>query len=468
MQAITAQGVISGEKFNDLNGDGIKEAGEPGLAGWVIDLDYNNDGTIDAKATTDANGNYSFVKLTDGIYKLTEEPQAGWVQTAQPNPDPLQITGELTIPNQDFGNFKLLQISGHKFNDLNGNGVQDPGEGPISGVVMELFQLVGPNQTKTFIESKPTDLSGNYVFQNVGPTAPFNFTQGVPLQFQIAEIVPTGFTPTTPNPRAPFFVISGTNVSGQDFGNKSTGGGGGGTANPGSYVVWRRRRRRPTGPRVQPGWLAESELLRLRSELPRRRSGGQGRRERRRRPDIITGAGPGGGPHVEVFDGVTGTLIRSFFAYDPGFTGGVYVASADVNGDGFADIITGAGRRRRPARQSVRWPHRHRIDELLRLRCGVHRRRAGGRGRRERRRPGRHHHWGWSRRWPARRGVQRGDLRSARGAHADPQLLRLRPQLYGRHFCGVRQAQRRQPGRYHHRPGLARWSRNQGLRWCVR
>jgi uncharacterized delta-60 repeat protein len=59
--------------------------------------------------------------------------------------------------------------------------------------------------------------------------------------------------------------------------------------------------------------------------------------------DIITGAGPGGGPHVEVFDGATGQLIMSFFAYDPSFAGGVYVAAADVNGDGHADIITGAG-----------------------------------------------------------------------------------------------------------------------------
>ncbi|MFL5338557.1 MAG: FG-GAP-like repeat-containing protein [Gemmataceae bacterium] len=60
-------------------------------------------------------------------------------------------------------------------------------------------------------------------------------------------------------------------------------------------------------------------------------------------PDIIVAAGPGGGPHVEVFNGATGNILLSFFAFDAGFTGGVNVASADVNGDGFADIIVAAG-----------------------------------------------------------------------------------------------------------------------------
>src|SRR5207253_2172868 len=58
--------------------------------------------------------------------------------------------------------------------------------------------------------------------------------------------------------------------------------------------------------------------------------------------DVIVGTGPGGGPNVKVFDGKDGALIRSFFAYDPGFAGGVFVAAGDVNGDGKADIITGA------------------------------------------------------------------------------------------------------------------------------
>jgi hypothetical protein len=62
--------------------------------------------------------------------------------------------------------------------------------------------------------------------------------------------------------------------------------------------------------------------------------------------DIITGAGPSGGPHVRVFDGRTGQQfpgrMGSFFAYSVNFSGGVYVAAGDVNGDGADDVITGA------------------------------------------------------------------------------------------------------------------------------
>ena len=60
-------------------------------------------------------------------------------------------------------------------------------------------------------------------------------------------------------------------------------------------------------------------------------------------PEIITGAGLGGSPHVKILNAITGSEIASFFAYDTSFLGGVSVAAADVDGNGLAEIITGAG-----------------------------------------------------------------------------------------------------------------------------
>lgn len=60
-------------------------------------------------------------------------------------------------------------------------------------------------------------------------------------------------------------------------------------------------------------------------------------------PDIVVGADAGAGPQVKVFDGAGGAEVRSFFAFGPAFSGGVRVASGDVNGDGFAEIVAGEG-----------------------------------------------------------------------------------------------------------------------------
>src|SRR5207253_2897442 len=55
---------------------------------------------------------------------------------------------------------------------------------------------------------------------------------------------------------------------------------------------------------------------------------------------ILTGAGPGGGPHVRVFDKDAKATMASFYAYNQSFTGGVHVAAGDVDGDGKPEIIT--------------------------------------------------------------------------------------------------------------------------------
>lgn len=59
--------------------------------------------------------------------------------------------------------------------------------------------------------------------------------------------------------------------------------------------------------------------------------------------DIVTVPGVGGSALVKVFSGVDGSLIYSGQAFDPNFRGGASVAVADVDADGEREIIVGAG-----------------------------------------------------------------------------------------------------------------------------
>ena len=72
-------------------------------------------------------------------------------------------------------------------------------------------------------------------------------------------------------------------------------------------------------------------------------------------PDIITGAGFGGGPRVSVFDGAsmftnaartatrTPNRVVDMFAFEAGVRNGVFVGAGDINGDGVADVVVGGG-----------------------------------------------------------------------------------------------------------------------------
>jgi hypothetical protein len=68
--------------------------------------------------------------------------------------------------------------------------------------------------------------------------------------------------------------------------------------------------------------------------------------------DLVTATGIGGGPHIKVWDLRTGTpmQVASFFAFESNFTGGLYIACGNLNGDlnpttglVYDDIIVGAG-----------------------------------------------------------------------------------------------------------------------------
>ena len=108
------QGLIAGKKWNDLNGDGIKDNNEPGLAGWTIYLDENENGQLDDGETfviTDAEGNYLFEGLSaPETYVVAEVPKSSDVATFpseedislvsddNPNSEPSAYTGTPNDP----------------------------------------------------------------------------------------------------------------------------------------------------------------------------------------------------------------------------------------------------------------------------------------------------------------------------------------------------------------------------------
>ena len=64
--------------------------------------------------------------------------------------------------------------------------------------------------------------------------------------------------------------------------------------------------------------------------------------------EVVAGGGPGGGPRVTAFSGKAllgnqQTVLADFFAGDVSNRGGVRLAVKDLDGDGRADLVTGAG-----------------------------------------------------------------------------------------------------------------------------
>ncbi len=95
---------LSGVKFNDLDRDGVMDAGEPPLPGWTITLQGGEPGFEIGTVTdvTDANGAFSFGPLPSAIYSLSEVQQTGWTNST---PLPVIVDLETGDKTQNIGNY---------------------------------------------------------------------------------------------------------------------------------------------------------------------------------------------------------------------------------------------------------------------------------------------------------------------------------------------------------------------------
>jgi protocatechuate 3,4-dioxygenase beta subunit len=196
-------GEIQGFKFNDLNGDGILGANEPGMAGVTIDLENPSTGQVLFTTTTDSNGNFSFMNLPPGTYRIREVEVAGFTQTTQ-NPADITVTAGSDTTGIHFGNHQLPgEIHGFKFDDLNGDGILGANEPGMAGVTID---LENPSNGQILFTTT-TDSKGNFSFMNLAPGT-----------YRIREVEVTGFMQTTLNP-PDIIVTAGSDTTGILFGN---------------------------------------------------------------------------------------------------------------------------------------------------------------------------------------------------------------------------------------------------------
>jgi hypothetical protein len=203
-------GTIFGLKFNDLNGNGVRDPGEPGVAGVQIVLSACPSPCVIppvAGTVTGADGSFSFTAIPFGTYFVSETVPLGFQQTT-PSTKEIQVLldfGHQAVSGLLFGNRALGSIAGTKFNDANGNGARDAGEAGVSGVTIQLRNAAGQ------VSSTTTDTSGNFSFTGLGAGS-----------YVLSEVVPAGSVQTLPGGGAGINITltSGQNATGFLFGNQ--------------------------------------------------------------------------------------------------------------------------------------------------------------------------------------------------------------------------------------------------------
>lgn len=213
---------IAGTKWNDENGNGVWDEGEPGLSGWQIYVDRDEDGMLDADepfAVTTGDGSYTIAGLLPGTYQVREVSQNGWYQT-YPS-ETAYHTATLAVDEDatdiDFGNAPTKTLTGSKWNDVNHNGMWDeePGieEWTITATPMD--GEGGVSTTHGSTKTTSTDSDGNYSFE-FDPTE-YGW-------WRIAEVQQTGWTQTYPTEPTYYDVLINSStgseeLSSLDFGN---------------------------------------------------------------------------------------------------------------------------------------------------------------------------------------------------------------------------------------------------------
>jgi protocatechuate 3,4-dioxygenase beta subunit len=202
----------------DANGDGVQDAGEPGLAGVTVRLlDATGSAIVvngvEVTTVTDERGNYFFADLVPGDYRAEFLTPSGYLPTTAVISPVVTVTSG-PVTTVDAGVMPLVGFGNYVWIDANNDGVQDIGEQPLAGVVVHVLDAFG---------QPVLDVNGDPITATTDANG-FYFVDGLlPGDYQAEFVLPPDYvftvtgssssaTDSNPDPatgRTPVFTIAG-------------------------------------------------------------------------------------------------------------------------------------------------------------------------------------------------------------------------------------------------------------------
>lgn len=153
---ITVFPYIGDKVWEDLNGNGIQNEGEPGIANVVVEL-YNASGLIES-TTTNSFGSYTFHSIFPGQYYIKFKTPNEYLPTKHvvdttgnsavtnangpKTTDFFEVAPQIDNFSLDGGFYRCAKICGLIYNDINFSDSLNTNENGINGLKINLYQII--------------------------------------------------------------------------------------------------------------------------------------------------------------------------------------------------------------------------------------------------------------------------------------------------------------------------------------
>lgn len=180
----SVRAAIGNSVWFDQNKNGIYDVSETGVSGVTVKL-FNAVNQVVSSCISDGKGRYAFMNVLPGTYYISfsDLPEGAYFTTknisgspAANDSDVEPSTGRTAVFTVDKGTVQLDidaglieycsgSLEGFVWVDQTFNGQQDPGEKPMSGLTIRLFD----DATNSPVVNTVSDANGKYLFKNIPP-----------------------------------------------------------------------------------------------------------------------------------------------------------------------------------------------------------------------------------------------------------------------------------------------------------